>query len=52
MCVCVCVCVGVIVCVKGCGCDCVRAWGSLDGWCIFVWCGRGLIMCVGMDLCG
>ena len=19
-----------------------RAWGSLDGWCMFVWCGRGV----------
>ena len=35
------VCVGAIVCV------CVSAWvrraqGSLDGWCMFVWCGRGV----------
>ena len=53
----------------GCDCVCVgvceregvvviswvrRGWGSLDGWCMFVWWCGGLIMWVGMELhvCG
>ena len=47
--VCVCVCEGVVVIswVR-------RGWGSLDGWCMFVWWCGGLIMWVGMELhvCG
>ena len=40
-----CVCMGVIVCVCVCVCVCVwvrRARGSLDGWCMLVWCGWGV----------
>ena len=46
-CVFVCVCVCVCLCVCVCVCVCVSVWvkrarGSLDGWCMFVWCGRGV----------
>ena len=58
--------VGVIAWVRKavCGCDCVdmcegvvimcvrRGQGSLDEWCMFVWWCGGLIMWVGMELCG
>ena len=53
--VCTCVCrgrgeEGECVCV----CVCVSAWvrrvrGSLDGWCMFVWCGQGLIITISLE---
>ena len=36
-----CVCMGAIVCV-GVSVWVRRARGSLDGWCMFVWCGQGV----------